>query len=51
MKELNLADCEAVALGAGILGTGGGGNTYLGKIWLGRSMGRQRRTPTFTQEI
>jgi len=34
MKEINLADCEAVALGAGILGTGGGGNTYLGKIWL-----------------
>ena len=34
MKEINLTDCEAVALGAGILGTGGGGNTYLGKIWL-----------------
>ena len=34
MKELQLSDAYAVALGAGILGTGGGGNTYLGRIWL-----------------
>ena len=34
MKELQLSDACAVALGAGILGTGGGGNTYLGRIWL-----------------
>ncbi len=32
--EITLADTHAVALGAGILGTGGGGNTYIGRIWL-----------------
>ena len=34
MKDLQLSDAYAIALGAGILGTGGGGNTYLGRIWL-----------------
>ncbi|MEO8395279.1 MAG: DUF917 domain-containing protein, partial [Chloroflexota bacterium] len=27
-------DLESIAIGAGILGTGGGGNPYLGKIWM-----------------
>ena len=27
-------DAEAIAIGAGILGTGGGGNPYLGKLRL-----------------
>jgi uncharacterized protein len=38
MNEVTLADVEAIAIGAGILGTGGGGNTYLGKLWLEREL-------------
>jgi len=34
VREIQLSDAYAIALGAGILGTGGGGNTYLGRIWL-----------------
>jgi len=34
VREIQLSDAHAIALGAGILGTGGGGNTYLGRIWL-----------------
>jgi DUF917 family protein len=33
-------DVESIALGAGILGTGGGGNPYLGKIRLWEVMKR-----------
>ena len=33
-REIGLADTHALALGAGILGTGGGGNTYLGRLRL-----------------
>src|ERR1044071_3766993 len=32
MYEMTEAKLEALAIGAGILGTGGGGNPYLGKI-------------------
>ena len=34
LSEIGLADLEALAIGAGILGTGGGGNPYLGKLQL-----------------
>ncbi|MEM7132903.1 MAG: DUF917 domain-containing protein [Chloroflexota bacterium] len=34
ITQITLADTHAVAIGAGVLGTGGGGNTYLGRIWL-----------------
>ncbi len=30
--ELSPADVEAIAIGAGILGTGGGGSPYIGKL-------------------
>ena len=30
--QLNHADIERIAIGAGILGTGGGGNPYRGKV-------------------
>ena len=40
--ELTLADIPALAIGSGILGTGGGGNTYLGSIWLQREL-RERQ--------
>ncbi len=34
LQEVTLADTHALAIGAGILGTGGGGNTYIGRVWL-----------------
>lgn len=34
LKTVTLNDIEAIALGAGILGTGGGGNPYLGSLHL-----------------
>ena len=38
MNEITLADVDAVAIGAGILGTGGGGNTYIGRTWLRKEL-------------
>lgn len=43
MRTIDLQAVESVALGAGILGTGGGGNTYIGQIWLTSEL-RQRDT-------
>ncbi len=34
LREIGLLDLEPLAIGAGILGTGGGGNPYLGKLQL-----------------
>lgn len=34
MWQITIDDTESIAIGAGILGTGGGGNPYLGKIWM-----------------
>ena len=36
--SIGLEDTRALALGAGILGTGGGGNTYIGRLKLERQM-------------
>ena len=36
MRELALDDVEAVAVGAWILGTGGGGSPYLGLLNMRR---------------
>lgn len=33
---LTSQDIEAIAVGAGILGTGGGGNVYVAKLWIRR---------------
>ncbi|MBV7338875.1 DUF917 domain-containing protein [Chloroflexi bacterium TSY] len=41
--QITLGDTQAVAIGAGVLGTGGGGNTYLGRIWLEHEL-KERRT-------
>lgn len=41
--EVGLEDVEAIAIGAGVLGTGGGGNTYLGRVRLIHEL-RQRTT-------
>ena len=37
-RTITLADTLPIALGAGILGTGGGGNTYIGRIWLEKEL-------------
>ena len=39
-RHITLSDTLALAIGAGILGTGGGGNTYVGRIWLERELRR-----------
>ena len=36
MWELNAEQLENIEIGAGILGTGGGGNPYYGKLWVRR---------------
>lgn len=41
--QVTMGDVEAIALGAGILGTGGGGNPYLGKLQLLRHLRQGRR--------
>jgi DUF917 family protein len=38
VREIGLDRTHAIALGAGVLGTGGGGNTYLGRMWLDREL-------------
>lgn len=37
-REITLSDVPAIALGSGVLGTGGGGNTYLGSVWLSQEL-------------
>ena len=44
MREITLDDVLPIAIGAGILGTGGGGNTYIGRTWLAKEM-RDRKRP------
>ena len=44
MRELTRDDVLPIAIGAGILGTGGGGNTYIGRTWLEKEM-RERNAP------
>ncbi len=43
-REITLNDTLAIAIGAGILGTGGGGNTYLGRIWLEAELRRHAKS-------
>jgi len=38
MVEVSLGDVAAISIGAGILGTGGGGNTYIGSVWLAKEL-------------
>ena len=39
-REITIEDVDAIAIGAGILGTGGGGNTYLGRVRLQHELRR-----------
>lgn len=45
MRYLNESDIEALAVGAAILGTGGGGNPYIGKLRCLRLLREGRRVP------
>ncbi len=45
MRYLNESDIEALAIGAAILGTGGGGNPYIGKLRCLRLLRDGRRVP------
>ena len=41
MRQVTLDDTQAIAIGAGILGTGGGGSTYLNRLRLEKELRRQ----------
>ena len=41
---VTLEDTLPIAIGAGILGTGGGGNTYIGRIWLEKELRERGKT-------
>ena len=43
MKQVTLADTLAIAIGAGVLGTGGGGSTYLNRLRLENEIRKQGR--------
>ncbi len=43
MRDLNESDIEALAIGAAILGTGGGGNPYIGKLRCLQELRRGKR--------
>lgn len=44
MRQVTLEDTHAIAIGAGVLGTGGGGSTYLNRLRLNREL-RQAGRP------
>ena len=48
--ELNLYDIEAIAIGAGILGTGGGFSPYIGKLWCQKVLAEGRKIRVVTPE-
>ena len=46
MKQVTLEDTLAIAIGAGVLGTGGGGSTYLNRLRLENEIrNRERDVP------
>ncbi len=47
---LAIEDLESIAIGAGILGTGGGGNPYLGKLRARCLLEEGRRVSIFPPE-
>jgi DUF917 family protein len=40
-RAISIPELEAISLGAGILGTGGGGNVYVGKLWIRELLGHR----------
>ncbi len=49
MNQVTLNDTNAIAIGAGILGTGGGGSTYLNRLRLDNEIRRQSRAVEVVQ--
>ena len=51
MRTLTLPDIEAIAIGAAILGTGGGGNPYIGRLRVQQQLklGRQVEVVTLSE--
>jgi Uncharacterized conserved protein len=45
LREVTDADLDAIEIGAAILGTGGGGNPYIGKLRCREELKRGRRIP------
>ncbi len=45
LREVTDADLEAIEIGAAILGTGGGGNPYIGKLRCREELKKGRRIP------
>ncbi len=43
--EIRAADIDPLGVGAGILGTGGGGNVYVAKLWIRRLLEDGRAVP------
>ena len=48
--ELSHYDIEAISIGAGILGTGGGGSPYIGKLRCQRVLADGRKIRVVTPE-
>ena len=49
MNQVTLDDTQAIAIGAGILGTGGGGSTYLNRLRLQNELRQQGRAVSIIQ--
>jgi hypothetical protein len=49
-RELRAADIDALGVGAGILGTGGGGNVYVAKLWIRRLLEDGRAIPVIAPD-
>jgi len=45
MREVTLEDLDALEIGAAILGTGGGGNPYIGKLRVREELRKGRKIP------
>ena len=43
LREVTLEDLDAIEIGAAILGTGGGGNPYIGKLRCREELKKGRR--------
>jgi hypothetical protein len=48
MRILTESDIEAIAIGAAILGTGGGGNPYIGKLRCLQELRRGKQVPLYS---
>ncbi len=49
MNQVTLNDTQAIAIGAGVLGTGGGGSTYLNRLRLENEIRKQGRNAQVIQ--